>query len=75
MVAKKVIYKTFLPWMIPYIVYIYAYINETHSFANLQVLISTLAAIILGNTNWSKQGLSLVDVLENVFHLCMHEYN
>ena len=31
--------------------YINAYTNETHSKANLQDLIPTLAAIIIGNTN------------------------
>ena len=31
--------------------YIYACTNETHSLANLQDLIPTLAAIIIGNTN------------------------
>ena len=43
--------------------------------ANLQDLIPTLAATIIGNTNQPKQGLDLVDLLYYVFHLCMHGCN
>ena len=58
--------------------YIHACTNVTHSIANLQDLIPTLAAIIIGNTNYqsqSTQGLNPVDLLQNVFHLCMHGRN
>ena len=50
-------------------------INETHSLTNLQDLIPTLAGIIIGNTNYLKWGLDIVDLLENVFNLVMHECN
>ena len=52
--------------------YIHVCINETHSLANLQDLISTLAGIIISSTIQPKQGLNLVDLLESVFHLCIH---
>ena len=37
--------------------YIHACASETHSLTNLQDLIPTLAAIILDNTNYSRQML------------------
>ena len=40
-----------------------------HTLANIQDLIPTLVGIIISNTN---QGLNLIDMLESVFHLCMH---
>ena len=50
--------------------YIHACTNETHSLANLQDLIPTLAVfpIIMPAKLW----VNLVDLLERVFHLCMH---
>ena len=52
--------------------YIHECTNKTNSLSNLQDLILTLSTIIIGNTI---QGLNLVDLPENVFHLCMHGYN
>ena len=42
---------------------------QTHSLANLQDLIPALAGIIISSPN---QPLNIVDLLESVFHLCMH---
>ena len=61
--------------------------NETHSVANLQDLIHTLAAIIIGNTNllakvwikscrFAKECVSFVHVwmqLANQLELCLYE--
>ena len=58
--------------------------NETHSVANLQDLIPTLAAIIIGNTNllgikscrFATECVSFVHVwmqLANQLELCLHE--
>ena len=55
--------------------YIHARTNETHSLANLQDLIPTLAGIIISSVNQSKQGLNLIDLLQNVLQLCMHRCN
>ena len=55
--------------------YIHACTNETHSLTNLQDLIPTLAGIIIENTNYLKWRLDIVDLLENVFNLVMHECN
>ena len=52
--------------------YIRVCINETHSLANLQDLIPTLAGIIISSTIQQKLGLNLVDLLDSVFHLCIH---
>ena len=52
--------------------YVHVCINETHSLANLQDLIPTLAGIIISSTIQPKEGLNLVDLLESVFHLCIH---
>ena len=52
--------------------YIHACIKKTHSIANLQNLTPTLAGINIGSTNQPKLGLNLV---ENVFYLCMHGCN
>ena len=41
--------------------------------ANLQDLIPTLAGIIINTTIQQKLGLNFVDLLESVFHLCMHD--
>ena len=46
--------------------YIHACTNETHSMANLQDLIPTLAAMI------KLAKVRIKDLIENVFHLCMH---
>ena len=48
--------------------------NETHSLTNLQDLLPTKAGIIISNTNQPSLGLNLVDLLENAFHLCIHNY-
>ena len=40
-----------------------------------KIIIPTLTAIIIGNTIQPKQGLNLVDLLQNVFHLCTHGGN
>ena len=52
--------------------YIHVCLNETHSLANLQDLIPTLAGIIISSTIQPKQGLNLVGLLESVFHLSIH---
>ena len=46
--------------------YIHACTNETHSVANLQDLVPTLAGLNVTSTNQPKEGLSFVDSLENV---------
>ena len=51
---------------------IYGYTNETNSLTNLQDLITTLTDLCL---YLRKQGFNLVDLLENVFNLCMHGCN
>ena len=56
--------------------YIHACTNETHSLANLQ----DLANPYFGRHNYrqhklAKVELNLVDLLENVFYLCMQAYN
>ena len=68
--------------------YIHTCTNETHSVANLQDLIPTLAAIIIGNTNllakvgiksciFATECVSFVHVwmqlLANQLELCLHE--
>ena len=50
--------------------YIHVSTNETHSLAYLQDLFPTLAVKIINNKKLA--GLILLDVLENVFYLCMH---
>ena len=54
-----------------------SYIHETYSLANLQDLIYTSAVIRnYRQHQLAKVGMKpCVDLLENVFHLCMHEGN
>ena len=50
--------------------------NEAHSLENLQDLIPTLGSLCcLRIFIAAKVGINLVDLLENVFHLCMHGCN
>ena len=55
--------------------YIHECTNEMHSLAYLQDLITTLAAYIHIFIMAAKVELNLVDLIESVFHLCMHKCN
>ena len=52
--------------------YIHTCTNETHSLALLQDLILILTKTTFIAIHHDTKGLNLVEVLENVFHLCMY---